>query len=307
MPHGSGPRVLPSVSARRLRRDKSSSVDGGGAVALTARSLLGSTAVVIPLTAAGVTLLRLYGATGYNISLTITSLGVVNRSQLLLGTLLTSLVLASFIVIFLSAYYVASRWPEKRTRTARDREPGAVVVARYFYPAVMSLTASIVVLVVMTPIVVVGAALLLSAMSTSLGFLMRHLFEDAGSSIEIPAPGSRAQLVAWGGYASLITVGVLVLTIMASAVFPLQTFEKVRTKSGTYSNVWVMGAQGDQTLLMNASQEARWVKTSSIVTRQVCAADSSQPPWTLRSLAEIRSGRHTTTNLNDYTPRAAGT
>lgn len=268
--------------------------------------MLGSTAIIVPLAAAGVTLLRLYSATGYNISLTITSLGVINRSQLLLGTLLTSLALASCIVVFLSTYYVASRWPEKRTRAGRDREPGTVVVVRYFYPAVISFTVSVVVLLVMTPIVIVGVALLLSLASGGLGLLMRGLFENAGSSTKIPAPRSRAQLAARAGFASLITVGVLVLTVMASAVFPLQTFEQVRTKSTTFSYVWVMGTQGDQTLLMNANQEIRWVKTSSIVTRQICAADPSESPWTLRSLVEIRSGRHATTNLNDYAPCAPG-
>lgn len=271
-------------------------------MAITAKKVLGSTAIIVPFAAAGVTLLRLYRATGDNISVTVTALGVVDRSALLLSTLLTSLILISAIAVLLSAYYLASRWPKKPVRTGPGDESDAITVARYFYPAVVSLTVGLAILLVMVPLVVVGAALVVCLAGAGLGLLMRGLFEDAGSSIRIPPARSRVQVVARAGYTSVVTLGVLTLTFMAAGVFSPQTFEQVSIGSGTYDRVWVMGSQDDQTLLMNDHREARWVKTSSITARRICAADSSESSWTHRSLVEIRSKPPTTTNLNDYTP-----
>ena len=258
---------------------------------------VGRWAVLIPLGLACLTVTRLHQMTGYNFGLTITMLQVVDQAPLLLSTLLGG---AAFVALAVVA--VTTALLTRRLLPGRSRRDGSTIhrPAPATRTALVSLGAGVAVLVFTLP----ALSLVVVAGVAASGFWFTAMTESTSHALRAsPRAGARAVVaVTRFALAAFAVVFGAVLVYGALFAVPLRTSEQVVTSEDVYDDVWVMGEQGGQTLLLDDQQEARWVDSGSIVSRHLCAGEPAADRARTEPLPRLLDPPRRSTNLGDYVP-----
>lgn len=203
--------------------------------------LAANVALLASLFVAVVTVVRLYQATGFNGALTITALGVVDRTQLLLSSLLASLVMGSLAVCLVAAFrlgWSANRWQRDPVVSSR-RDHRSVPPSIDLW--VTAVVLSVALLSCAFPTRLLLTLMISLAVCAALGVALRVVWAPASSSLVKPGRRLRGLLTA---------VAAVAMLNLAASVFDLQTDEQVTVRSAdgdetvVYDSVWVMGEQG---------------------------------------------------------------
>jgi hypothetical protein len=212
-----------------------------------------------------VAIVRVYAWSGFYVPVALSVLGVAERTTLLASTLL--LVLLAFVPLMLAELAFSKNFSIRRLYEPRT-SPGDAV---WGYASVIGLFLVLIGFTPLSTLLTIGGLLAAFAVVwLTIVFVVRvKQGRDAAKKIAGANFASDPKLRAWPIFVALC--GSALLGVVAQPWVPLESI--VQVDAPTPITGYVVGAQGEFTLVVEEDKSARWIATSSIAERTLCARD----------------------------------